>query len=265
MKLMGKKPNHNSPTKKLLMEWRPGQVLTSAGMRARGISKRLTSHLKANGTLASIGEGAYRKATETPPWTAGVEAIERELNMRVHVGGKTALELRGVAQYAALGQRAPVWLFGQGKTKLPKWFVEYYWDAKMRLVQTELFQEGGLGISELKTAEGFQILASRRERAVLEAIHLIGKDHRFEEVAELFDGLGTLDPAVLQSLLESCRSFKVRRVFLYLSRESGHDWYSRLDESKIDCGKGKREVVKGGALDARYHITVPRKAEVPDV
>lgn len=192
-------------------------------------------------------------------------AIERELNMPVHVGGRTALALRGVAQYAALGQSTPVWLFGQGKTKLPKWFLEHTWDVKLRLVQTQLFQEHGLGISELKTAEGFQILASRRERAVMEAIHLIGKDHRFEEVAELFDGLGTLDPAVLQSLLEACRSFKVRRVFLYLARESGHDWFARLDEDKVDCGKGKREIVKGGALDARYNITVPRKAEVPDV
>jgi hypothetical protein len=262
---MGNKPTQNSPTKKLLMEWRPGQVLTSAGMRNRGISNRLASYLKASGTLASIGEGAYRKATETPPWTAGVEAMERELNMPVHVGGKTALELRGVAQYAALGQHPPVWLFGQGRTKLPKWFLDYSWDAKVRLVQTQLFQERGLGISEFKTVEGFQILASRRERAVLEAIHLIGKDHRFEEIAELFDGLATLDPEMLQTLLESCQSFKVRRVFLYLSRESGHDWFARLDESKIDCGKGKREVVKGGALDTRYNITVPRKAEVPDV
>lgn len=262
---MGKKPNQSSPTKKLLMEWRPGQVLTSAGLRLRGISRRLTSHLKVNGTLASIGEGAYRKATEIPPWTAGLEAIERELNMPVHVGGKTALELRGVAQYATLGKRAPVWLFGHGRTKLPKWFLEYSWDARMRLVQSKLFQERGLGISQLKTVEGFQILTSRRERAIMEAIHLIGKDHSFEEVAELFDSLSTLDPALLQALLESCRSFKVRRVFLYLARESGHDWFSMIDESEIDCGKGKREVVKGGALDTRYNITVPRKAEVTDV
>lgn len=261
---MGKKSNHESPTRKLLLGWRPGQVLTSAGMRKLGITKQLAAHLKASGTLASIGEGAYRKISEDPGWTAAVEALQCELNIPVHVGGRTALELQGIAQYAALGQNAPLWLFGLGKTRLPKWFLSQGWGVSVRLVQTRLFGGLRLGITEFESG-GFKVLASRRERAVMEAIHLIGKDHRFEEVAELFEGLTTLDAALVQKLLMACQSLKVRRVFLYLARASGHAWFAKLDEARIACGKGKREVVKGGMLDARYNITVPRKGEVPDV
>jgi hypothetical protein len=80
-----------------------------------------------------------------------------------------------------------------------------------------------------------------------------------------FEGLTSLDPEVVQRLLEDCRSYKVRRVFLFLARQSGHAWFSKLDPSKIDLGKGKREVVKGGRYDAEYLITVPRTPEESDV
>lgn len=31
-----------------------------------------------------------------------------------------------------------------------------------------------------------------------------------------------------------------------------------LDLSKIDLGSGKRQIIKGGALDQKYLITVPK-------
>jgi hypothetical protein len=71
------------------------------------------------------------------------------------------------------------------------------------------------------------------------------------------EGLTSLRPSLLQTLLESCASIKVKRAFLYLAREAGHAWYERLDKTRIDLGKGKRMLVRGGRLDAEFMITVP--------
>lgn len=54
-------------------------------------------------------------------------------------------------------------------------------------------------------------------------------------------------------------------VFLYLAHKHRPAWQKDIDESKINLGSGKREIVKGGQLDSRYLITVPKSPEVPDV
>jgi len=61
----------------------------------------------------------------------------------------------------------------------------------------------------------------------------------------------------LQVLLQACTSIRTKRVFLLLARFFKHGWYSRLDISVIDLGRGKRQLVKGGVLDKEYQITVP--------
>jgi hypothetical protein len=43
----------------------------------------------------------------------------------------------------------------------------------------------------------------------------------------------TVKPQFVQSLLEQCRSVKVKRLFLYLAEKAGHDWvklYKRVSE-----------------------------------
>ena len=39
-------------------------------------------------------------------------------------------------------------------------------------------------------------------------------------------------------------------------------WLKRLDKKAVDLGTGKRMLVKGGKLDARYQITVPEDLNV---
>ncbi len=159
------------------------------------------------------------------------------------------------------GRGAAIWLLVPTQTKLPKWFVSHDWGANVLLVRSQIFKDVDVGLSDFATTDGFTIRVSRRERAVMEAINLIDKYHRFEEVAEYFEGLTSLDPEVVQHLLTHCSSVKVRRIFLYLARESGHTWFAKIQENEVDLGSGKREVVKGGRLDLRYLITVPIREE----
>ncbi len=63
----------------------------------------------------------------------------------------------------------------------------------------------------------------------------------------------------MQKLLEDCTSVKVKRVFLYLSEKLNQSYFARLNLSKIDLGKGKRQIVKNNAqFDKKYQITVPK-------
>ena len=83
----------------------------------------------------------------------------------------------------------------------------------------------------------------------------------FEGAQLLMEGLATLRPALVQELLESCRSVKVKRLFMHLAEKSGHPWVEELDRAKINFGKGKRVVVAGGRFDSKYGITVPRERQ----
>ena len=68
-----------------------------------------------------------------------------------------------------------------------------------------------------------------------------------------------LRPHVIQELLESCKSIKVKRLFLYMAEKAGHSWLKYLDQSKIELGFGDRLVVKNGVYIKRYGITVPKE------
>ena len=68
---------------------------------------------------------------------------------------------------------------------------------------------------------------------------------------------GALRPDIVQNLLEQCCSMKVKRLFMFLAKKSQHPWLEKLDQNRINFGKGKRVIVKEGRLDTQYSITVP--------
>jgi len=71
------------------------------------------------------------------------------------------------------------------------------------------------------------------------------------------EGLPNLSPRRLQTLLEDCRSVKVKRLFFWFAERHNHAWMGKIDRSRIDLGRGKRLLVRGGKLDPKYNITVP--------
>lgn len=94
--------------------------------------------------------------------------------------------------------------------------------------------------------------------AVLEWLFSVSDEQLFSDsIVDTFDGLTNLRPRRLQALLQACTSIRTKRVFLLLARYFKHGWYSRLDISAIELGRGKRQLVKGGVLDKEYQVTVP--------
>lgn len=246
---------------RILKELRPGEVVTSNWLGSRGLTSSNVHNLKTRGVLTSLGSGAYVRGDDIPLFSSAIEALVNQLQLPVHIGGSSALSLQGVVQYLSLGAGQNIWLFSAGKLKLPTWFSRWIWDVKVELIQTNFLTPSSACQPRNIELDQFYIKVSSREQAILEAILLIGKFHRFEEIDELFEGLTTLNPELLQKLLETCNSIRVCRIFLYLARKHNHPWAKMLKESTINLGSGKRTVVKNGRLDTQYLITVPQDAE----
>src|SRR3546814_9059718 len=66
-----------------------------------------------------------------------------------------------------------------------------------------------------------------------------------------------LRPRLLTNLVDGGVSIRAKRLFLFFAHRHDHGWSKHIDRQHIDLGRGKRQLVTGGRLDARYQITVP--------
>jgi hypothetical protein len=230
-----------------------------------GISRQLARKYLASGWLIQFGRGVFTRPGDRVDWLGGVYALQSQLEMKVHVGGLTALSLRGMAHYLQLAPGTQAFLFGAARTRLPAWFLSHRWDVRLRYHCPKLFAtEVDSSFTQLERND-YSVRLSAPERAILEVLHLATTNDSIEHGAELVAGLGTLRPAVMQELLEACRSIKVKRLFLWAAENSGHAWFARLSPEMLDLGVGKRVLYHGGHLDRTYQITVPPDEGLPGV
>ncbi|MCA6392823.1 MAG: type IV toxin-antitoxin system AbiEi family antitoxin [Chitinophagaceae bacterium] len=247
-----------SKINKLLNSQPQGIVLLSSWLAEQGYSYDLQQRYKKSNWLHSIGVGALVRANEKVSYEGAVYALQRQANLSIHPGGKTALSLLGKAHYLELRTNKVV-LFGGAKERLPVWFKKYNWETKIQYYESSFLpNELGLVDVEVKT---FFIKVSGAARAIMECLYLAPKDQDLMECYELMEGLNNLSPKQVQTLLESCQSVKVKRLFLYMAEKAKHSWVDYLDKEKIDLGKGKRSIVKNGAFVDKYGITVPKELE----
>lgn len=244
----------------LLSDWPSGAVATQAWLHEHGVGPNLVQKYQHSGWLERIGHGTWKRSGDKIDWQGGVFALQQDEPLRIWPGGATALSLAGYSHYLSFGKET-VELFATAGTSLPGWFRKYAWEVSVNFHSTGLFasmEDPALQAFQVPYSQ-FHLQISTPERAVLELIHRSADESLFSGVVDLFSGLGTLSPRRLQRLLEACTSIRVKRVFLLLARNAGHAWYSRIDVSKVDIGKGKRQITPGGRLDKEFLITVPGK------
>lgn len=257
----------------LVNKYPPGAVVLQHWLGQQGISHSLTQKYVQNGWLKRIASGVFYRPqndVKTPPnWPALLSALITQTNTKVHLAGLSSLQQQGMSHYLALNSasepnqtNAKVWIGTDSKQSLPKWFRELsnvdwvYCKAKVGDVSKQALVSININGSEL--------MASSPELAAYEVVSSVGKDISFEHVAELFQGLVSLSPKKVQAILANSKSVQTNRVFLFLSHYYGHQWLKRLDESAINLGAGKRQVVANGYFDKQFQITVPSafRAEV---
>jgi len=243
----------------LLKQWPKGTVATTSWLDEHGVYRQLARRYMSSGWIQPMGRGAFLRAGDSADWFGGLYALQRQLGLSVYAGAGTALLLKGLGHFLPLGDKSEVFLFSEHRTKLPGWFKKHAWGVPIQHHYPKIFERSDpSGFTEVKR-EGFSVWVSAPERAILEVLHLTTHNAAIEHAVELMDGLNTLRPQVLQSLLESCRSVKVKRLFLWAAEDAGHDWFTRLALDRVDLGKGKRQIYRGGRFDPKYKITVPKQ------
>ena len=247
-----------SKINQMLIEWIPGDIHSLKWMKERGVPQNQAYQYYENGSLDKIGPGIYKRKGEKASWMGAVRLLQEELGKGLHVAGRSALELVGSSHYIPMGETSIVYLASYEKAKLPKWFLENDFDCKFVYRNSKLFTKE-LGASEYLSPVGHRLKISCRELAILEFIELLDLKDSFETAENYLNGLTGLRANILQDLLEDCTSIKVKRVFLYLTEKIGHKYFGNLDISKIDLGKGKRQIIKTNSqFDKKYQITIPK-------
>ncbi len=143
--------------------------------------------------------------------------------------------------------------FGYRGEKLPKWFITLYGENSE--LNRTTFLPRDIGYKE-QSYDKFSIKIPSLERSVLEMLYLVPAKVTLNEAYQVIETLSLVKPKEFQMLLEKCSSIKVKRLFLYMAEKVNYNWFNRLDLTKIDLGKGVREITKGGKHNKKYNIII---------
>jgi hypothetical protein len=239
-----------------------GLIVDAAWLNAKGYAATLRSKYVASGWLEKPGHTLYRRPRGTIGWEQVVISLQLLMNRSLILGGRTALDLQGYSHYLAKTQ-SDIHLYGPNPP--PAWINALKIDVRFVAHNSvRLFpkQDDPLRASkDTVTVPWGQwkwpMVLSSPERAILELLDELPARESFHQVDKLFEGLSALSPRRAQTLLETCRSVKVKRLFFFYADRHRHAWLKRLDKSAVDLGSGKRKLVDGGKLDPTYQITVP--------
>jgi hypothetical protein len=165
-----------------------------------------------------------------------VAALQNQ-GVPVHIGGRTALALRGLVHYLPLGKEK-LFLYGVPRKSLPEWLLQRFpTDARVgRLFREGERPEERLFVSSLESDEPASPLTADPERALLEMLDDVPKKQGLEDVKKIMEPLFTLRPEVVQTLLESCTRIKVKRLFHSLAEQLRLPVLDALKLERIDFG-----------------------------
>lgn len=248
---------NQSKVKRLVQDYPKGLVLLSSWLVANGYSYELQQRYRKNGWLRLIGKGAMLKLDDPFLLSGALSALQTQVNINVHYGGRSALELQGKSHYLQLALPTAT-LFAPGQTRMPAWFVDNKWDVDFLVFKISLFHNDNVGLVDYQESL-ITMNISTPARAIMECLSLCPDKFPLTEAYELMEGLTNLRPKQVQELLENCKSIKVKRLFLYFAERAGHSWHKYIDQTKLDLGSGSRSLVSNGVLAAKYNLVLPKE------
>lgn len=240
--------------KRMLANWVPKTVGTSSWLSTFGISPQLVKRYVESGWIEPIGQGAFKRPNEKIELQGALYAMQAQLGIPIHLGGPSALSSQGVMHYVRMGKET-AFLFSPLKVRLPKWFCAYSWGQPVKHIKTSFLPEQ-LGINNYEYHD-VKIRISTIERAILESLYLSPINVDLLECYQIIGGLHGIRPHLMQELLESCSSIKVKRLFLFMADKAGLPIMKHLRIDNLNLGKGARSIVKHGLYDAKFRLTLP--------
>jgi len=235
-----------------------GQLVNRAWLKERGFNRPRVDYALRAGKLVALSHGIYRRPGPPLKWEHVVFSLN-EMGYTLHVGGRSALELQGLAHYLPLGDIQRIGLYSTGK--IPGWTRIFSDSFTFEIHNKQLFEElPKPGVSTRPFGSwDWSIPFSTPELALLELLADVRETADFSIADTFFEGAVNLRPNLLGELLTRCKQVKAKRLFLWFSDRHDHAWRKELETEGIDLGRGKRMLVKGGVFDAAYQITIPKQ------
>ncbi|PNU21668.1 hypothetical protein C2E25_00095 [Geothermobacter hydrogeniphilus] len=230
--------------KRALFDLPSGMPVTTRYLKEVGISRQLAHRYVQSGWLQQLGYGYFLRPGDHLT-EKGVAAALQANGVKVHIGGKSALALKGFSHFLRLGGET-LYLFGRGTRTLPKWLLAQF---KVNLSNAALFNEwqdleGRLGVSRLDH-DPEAPFASEPERAALELLDLIPKRQTLEEAGFILEGLQALRSGKMTDLLKACRKVKVKRLFWHVAEELDLPVLRKVNPAEIDFGSKSAYILQG--------------------
>lgn len=255
--------------KPLLNDLPPGYLVDAAWLVARKIDRKSIFNYVEKGWLEKVARGIYRRPDPeifaidgNNDWRRTVLSIQHLMQWSCHVGGQTAIALAGFEHYVRFDDTAAIYLYG----RTPTWMKRLPNAERFRHRTNALFGDTRVGVSGAgdnkdgnldQASAPRSLIQSTPERAILEWLNELPNKATFHSIDVVFEGLATLRPKLLTSLLQDCRSIKVKRLFFVFADRHHHAWWKYLDKNQIDLGVGPRALVEGGKMHPQYSIYVP--------
>ena len=233
-----------------------GSMLFGEWLSAHGMDAKSQYAYTKSGWLTRISKGVYKLEGTNPTLLATISSYNTQLGKACIVGAYTALELRGYSHYVPMG-KPKAYLFTNNDSRLPAWLLQSEWDMTVRYMTTSFLGDGTLG-TEIMTIDGHELLVSSPERAILECLNLPEASSSLLDIYYIMEGLTTLRPKLMQTLLENCTSQKVKRLFLYMAEKANHPWYKKLDTARVSMGTSRYMATPTGKYISKYNITIPK-------
>lgn len=128
----------------------------------------------------------------------------------------------------------------------------------IKYMTTSFLGDELLGV-ETMTINQHDLLVSSPERAILECLNLPDASSFLLDIYYIMEGLTTLRPKLVQTLLEACTSQKVKRLFLYMAEKAGHSWYKALKLENVNLGTSRFMITPIGKYINKYNMTISKE------
>lgn len=227
-------------------------------LKSKGYSYQLLQKYYQNNWTKKISKGVYYSETEDISLFDVIHALVEQAGFKIHIAGISALKVFGY--YEQIDFRSKyVLVYSQKRIFKPKWLkiIELKKNFKIELVYRTFLKTDEF-IKEVYV-EKKPVPVSIPERAVLEAINEIRNYEDYIEFLKVFETIINLNPQHLDELLISCKSVKVKRLFLFLSENYKKPYFEKLNLNKYNLGNGVREVFKSkdNKYISKYKLMVP--------
>jgi hypothetical protein len=226
--------------RRLLVDLPRGAPISTEVLTSKGIPGKAVVRLASDGWLHRLGRGVYLLPGDKLDRDATLGWLCERIQ-GLHVGGKTALDWRGVRHNISMRELLSLW--GDVPAQMPRWFSSEFpcHYQSTQLFDTKLSSSSGMGPLPFGSAK---VMVSAPERAVLELLSDAGKRQTLEETINLLENMHALRRDVLDELMAHLTRIKVARLADKLSANLQLPWNNIANKHSRRLGGGKRWVVR---------------------